>query len=147
VVLLPIVTEQINELAPNLIAVLTKALSDAGVPLIAIPGLIVQFLANIDYDATVAEILLDVRASLELFEDCNAATPPNGNGAGIAPIVGGFQLPTTQEIPTIQEMMPTVQQQNNEVLPSGNPTIQQNSQALPSGDPMLQLQSSLSPIL
>jgi hypothetical protein len=151
VVLLPIVTEQINELSPNLIAVLTAALFDAGGNIFTIPGLIEDFLENIDYEATVAEILLDVRASLELFEACLEATSPNGNGAGIAPIVGGLQLPT------IQEMIPTIQQQNSEVLPSGdplptiqemNPTVQeQNSQALPSGDPMLQLQSSLSPIL
>jgi hypothetical protein len=89
-----------------------------------IPAPIIALLIGfIDIDAIVADIIANVEVSLGILELClgvdlgiEAATPT-----------------TTFELPTIQQM---------------NPTVQQNSQAsAPSGDPMLQLQSNLSPIL
>jgi hypothetical protein len=70
----------------------------------------------------VNQILADVLDSLELFIDCNTSTIPTNGAAGTGT---GAGIVGTLELPTIQQMIPTVQQ---------------NSQPLPSGDPMLQLQ-------
>ena len=89
--------------------------------------LVTAILSGINFAAIVEEISLDIRASLGILEAVEAYhTPPpppptTGGGAGFA----AFQIPTVQSM---------------------NPTIQQNSLATSSGDPMLQLQSSLSPL-
>jgi hypothetical protein len=112
----PIVRAQITQLITQLIANLETILH------ITIPdALITAIIDRVDIDAIVAEILVNVEVSLGILEDCLGLPPTTdgvagGGAAGLAPL----QLPTIQ---------------------------QQNSQVLPSGDPMLQLQSSLSPIL
>jgi hypothetical protein len=120
----PIVRAQITQLITQLIANLETILH------ITIPdALITAIIDRVDIDAIVAEILVNVEVSLGILEDCLGLPPTTdglagGGAAGLAPL----------QLPTIQQMNPTIQQQNSE-------------QGLPSGDPMLQLQSSLSPIL
>jgi hypothetical protein len=119
----PIVRAQITQLITQLIANLETILH------ITIPdALITAIIDRVDIDAIVAEILVNVEVSLGILEDCLGLPPTTdgvagGGAAGFAPL----------QLPTIQQMNPTIQQQNSQVLPSG--------------DPMLQLQSSLSPIL
>jgi hypothetical protein len=119
----PIVRAQITQLITQLIANLETILH------ITIPdALITAIIDRVDIDAIVAEILVNVEVSLGILEDCLGLPPTTdgvagGGAAGLAPL----------QLPTIQQMNPTIQQQNSQVLPSG--------------DPMLQLQSSLSPIL
>jgi len=94
------------------------------------PTLINLIIGFVDIDAIVAQITANVEVSLGILQDCLGldGTPPT-NG-----VVGGSSLSIAPlQLPTVQQMNPTIQQQNTEVLPSG--------------DPMLQLQSSLSPIL
>jgi len=85
----------------------------------------------VDIDAIVAQITANVEVSLGILQDCLGldGTPPT-NG-----VVGGSSVSIAPlQLPTVQQMNPTIQQQDSQVL-------------APSGDPMLQLQSSLSPIL
>jgi hypothetical protein len=118
----PIVTAQINIILTQILETISTLLFGGGpIP----PGLITSILDRIDIDSIVAQITANVEVSLGILEACLGLEV---NGAGIAPP----QALTGLQLPTIQQM---------------NPTIQQNSQVLPSGDPMLQLQSSLSPIL
>ncbi|HZL23735.1 MAG TPA: hypothetical protein VFC05_10440, partial [Nitrososphaeraceae archaeon] len=94
------------------------------------PTLINLIIGFVDIDAIVAQITANVEVSLGILQDCLGldGTPPT-NG-----VVGGSSVSIAPlQLPTVQQMNPTIQQQNTEVLPSG--------------DPMLQLQSSLSPIL
>jgi hypothetical protein len=117
-----VVTAQISQLIGQILEIISQ-LFFGGNPVP--PALVTSILDRIDIDSIVAQILANVEVSLGIFEDCLGITPTNG----IAPpeAVVGLQLPTIQQM---------------------NPTIQQNSeQVLPSGDPMLQLQSTLSPIL
>ena len=71
-----------------------------------------------------------MEVSLGILSACLDLPPTDGVAAAQA----------TQSTPTtaLDFQLPIAQQMN--------PTIQQNNQVLPSGDPMLQLQSSLSPI-
>jgi hypothetical protein len=117
-----VVTAQISQLIGQILEIISQ-LFFGGNPVP--PALVTSILDRIDIDSIVAQILANVEVSLGIFEDCLGLTPTNG----IAPpeAIVGLQLPTIQQM---------------------NPTIQQNSeQVLPSGDPMLQLQSTLSPIL
>jgi hypothetical protein len=87
------------------------------------PALLAILIGFIDIDAIVADIIANVEVSLGILELC----------LGVDLGIESATPTTTFQLPTIQQM---------------NPTIQQNSQAsAPAGDPMLQLQSSLSPIL
>jgi hypothetical protein len=120
----PIVRAQITQIVSQIIIALETILH------ITIPDQIVQAIIDrVDIDGIVVEILANVEVSLGIFEAClglEPTIPENGPPEnGPAPIIG-------LELPTIQQM---------------NPSIQQNSQTGPAGDPMLQLQSSLSPIL
>src|SRR5215204_6372261 len=120
-----IVTAQINLLITQILETISTLLFGGG-PVPA--GLITSILDRIDIDSIVVQILANVEVSLGILEVClDLDTTPPVNGA-VAP----SQALTGLQLPTIQQM---------------NPTIQQNSVPLPSGDPMLQLQSTLSPIL
>jgi hypothetical protein len=81
----------------------------------AVPGVI----AVINETDIVAQIITNVEASLDIFEACNdgTTTPPPINGAA-TPILGGLQLPT------IQQMNPTIQQNSQQVLPFGDSMVQ-----------------------
>ncbi len=127
-----LVPPQLDTIAPQISAALIDILLGAGVPPDQVIGLLTSILTQIfspigtGFTLVVNQILADVRASLDLFVDCNTSTIPTngaGSGTGGAGIVGGLQLPS------IQQMIPTVQH---------------SSQPLPSGDPMLQLQSTIS---
>src|SRR5215204_4335562 len=141
-----IVTAEISQIIDQILEIISQIFFGGNpVP----PTLVTSILDRIDIDSIVAQILANVEVSLGIFEHCLGldTTPPveicgngiddnldgiidnpeictaaGGGGAGIAPL----------QLPTIQQM---------------NPTVQQDSQILPSGDPMLQLQSTLSPIL
>ncbi len=91
------------------------------------PQLISLIIGFVDIDAIVEDIVANVEVSLGILQAClglEVTAASVGGGAELAPLT----------IPTVQQMNPTIQQQNSQVL-------------APSGDPMLQLQSSLSPIL
>ena len=91
------------------------------------PQLISLIIGFVDIDAIVEDIIANVEVSLGIFQAClglEVTSQSVGGGAELAPLT----------IPTVQQMNPTIQQQDSQVL-------------APSGDPMLQLQSSLSPIL
>jgi hypothetical protein len=123
--LLPLVTAQIQASTAQIAA----ALVALGVPAGNIPALVTLILANINYPAIVGQIIAEVDAALDIFIDCSGIRELPIRG-----LVGGFELPTVQQLPTVQEMIPTVQQQSSQGFAQ-------------SGDPMLQLQTSLSPIL
>jgi hypothetical protein len=121
----PIIRAQITLLINQIIDAI-ESVTTPRVPLT--PAQIAAIIASVDIDSIIAQITANVEVSLGIINAClgfDVATTPGGGGgaSGILP----FQLPTVQQM---------------------NPTIQQNSQPLaPAGDPMLQLQSSLSPIL
>jgi hypothetical protein len=107
ITLLPIVTAQLQEIDSQIAAVLIAA----GINPNAIPALIPILIGAIDEADVVAQIIANVEASLDIFEACNEATttPTDGIG-GATPIIGGLQLPTVQ--------------QNSQVLPFGDSTLQ-----------------------
>jgi hypothetical protein len=112
------VTAQINLLINQII----QAIED--VTGITIPDAIIAIIIGaIDIDAIVDDITANVEVSLGILELCLGVDLDIGSAT---PTTSTFQLPTIQQM---------------------NPTIQQNSQVGPAGDPMLQLQSTLSPIL
>ncbi|HZL23617.1 MAG TPA: hypothetical protein VFC05_09845, partial [Nitrososphaeraceae archaeon] len=120
----PIIRAQITLLINQIIDAI-EGITTPRVPLT--PAQIAAIIASVDIDSIIAQITANVEVSLGIINACLgfdvATTPGGGGGSGILP----FQLPTVQQM---------------------NPTVQQNSQPLASaGDPMLQLQSSLSPIL
>jgi hypothetical protein len=106
-----------------LINTLVGNLADIG---IIIPAPLVALLITaVNEELIVADIIADIQVALGIFELCLNAE------LGIESVATA--TPSTFQLPTVQQM---------------NPTIQQNSQVLPqAGDPMLQLQSTLSPIL
>jgi hypothetical protein len=111
------VNAQINIIIGQLVAAIEDLLN------ITIPPAVIALLIGfIDIDAIIDDIHANVLVSLGILELCL------GIDLGV-----DSATTSTFQLPTIQQM---------------NPTIQQNSQVLgPAGDPMLQLQSSLSPIL
>jgi hypothetical protein len=100
----PIVTAQLEQLDSQLAALLIAA----GVNPNAIPALIPILIGAIDEADVVAQIIANVEASLNIFEACNEATTTSIDGIGGAtPIIGGLQLPTVQQMnPTIQQALP-----------------------------------------
>src|SRR5215208_3904498 len=112
ITLLPIVTQQIQASTAQIIAVLVAA----GVPPGQIQTILTLLLGAIDYPGIVAQILANIEDSLDIFIDCSGITvlPIDGAGGGL----GGLQLPT------IQQMNPTIQQQNSQVLPFGESMLQ-----------------------
>src|SRR5215208_6104497 len=110
--LLPIITQQIQASTAQIIAVLVAA----GVPSGQIQTILTLLLGAIDYPGIVAQILANIEDSLDIFIDCSGITvlPIDGAGGGL----GGLQLPT------IQQMNPTIQQQNSQVLPFGESMLQ-----------------------
>jgi hypothetical protein len=114
ITLLPIVTAQLQEIDSQIAAILISA----GVNPNAIPELIPIIIGAIDEADIIAQIIANVEASLDIFEACNDATTTTTptDGIGATPLIGGLQLPTVQQM---------------------NPTIQQNS--LTSGESMVQI--------
>jgi hypothetical protein len=110
----PIVTAQLEQLDSQLAALLLAA----GVNPNAIPALIPILIGAIDEADVVAQIIANVEASLELFEACNDATTTPIDGIGAGSIISGLQLPT------VQQMNPTIQHNSQQVLPFGDSTLQ-----------------------
>src|SRR5215207_4382760 len=109
--LVPIVEQQISQI----VLTIAQAINDLlGIPLIELTA--EEIIEAVDIDAIVAQITANVEVSLGILETClGLPSSPPVDGAGS--IIG-------LQIPTIQQM---------------NPTILQNSQVLPSGESMLQL--------
>jgi hypothetical protein len=110
ITLLPIVTAQLQEIDSQIAAILISA----GVNPNAIPELIPIIIGAIDEADIIAQIIANVEASLDIFENCNNAI----DGTGGAPILGGLQPQS------LQQMNPTIQQQNSQVLPFVDSMIQ-----------------------
>jgi hypothetical protein len=119
--LTPIVEDQIASIVLTIVAAINDLL---GIPIIDLTP--EEVIAAVDIQAIVDQITANVEVSLGILEACLGLPPTTGNTLVAPQAVTGLQLPTIQEM---------------------NPSIQQNSQTGPAGDPMLQLQSSLSPIL
>jgi hypothetical protein len=129
IALTPVVEEQIASIVLTIVAAINDLI---GIPIIDLTP--EEVIDAVDIQAIVDQITANVGISLEVLERC-LDIDIGIESIESTPIVGNFF-----QLPTVQQMNPTIQQNNN-------PTIQQNSQVGPSGDPMLQLQSSLSPIL
>jgi hypothetical protein len=129
IALTPVVEEQIASIVLTIVAAINDLI---GIPIIDLTP--EEVIDAVDIQAIVDQITANVEISLEVLERC-LDIDIGIESIESTPIVGNFF-----QLPTVQQMNPTIQQNNN-------PTIQQNSQVGPSGDPMLQLQSSLSPIL
>ena len=104
--LTPIVENQIATLVLTIVAAINDII---GFPIIDwTPEEVIE---AVDIQAIVDQIIANVEVSLGIFTDCLGLPPTtDGIGAGIAPL----------QLPTIQQMNPTVQQQNSDALSLGD---------------------------
>jgi hypothetical protein len=110
--LTPIVEDQIA----SVVLTIVGAINDlVGFPIIDwTPEEVIE---AVDIDAIVAQIIANVEVSLGILETC-LGLPPTTDG-----VVAGSTVSAPLQLPTIQQMNPTIQQ-NSQVLPFGESTLQ-----------------------